>query len=133
MRNIILAVFIAVGVAGCARGGLPMSEVMGSCDNGQPFSQYAVCIKTTYDAKGNRPKSGSTLAFYAIMADIREQVANGKSTEVQAKAALYRAWLETIDADNKANAGRSVPYPFPQAPAARPPGHCTGVGNMMFC
>ena len=128
MRNIILAVLIAVSVAGC---GSRMSEVMDSCDNGRPFSQYADCIKTTYDAKGVHPKHGSVQAFYAIMADIREQVANGKSTEVQAKAALYRAWLETIEASN--NSGRGVAYPFPQAPAARPPGHCTFVGNMMFC
>ena len=128
MRNIILAVLIAVSVAGC---GSRMSEVMVSCDKGRPFSQYADCIKTTYDAKGVDPKHGSVQAFYAIMADIREQVANGKSTEVPAKAALYRAWLETIEASNKSR--RGVAYPFPQAPAARPPGHCTGVGNMMFC
>ena len=72
MRNIILAVLIAVGVAGCARGGLPMSEVMHSCDNGWPFSQYADCIKTTYDAMaGNLYSVQSERRFTNLLASLR--------------------------------------------------------------
>jgi hypothetical protein len=114
MRLIIVLFFLLL--VGCSN--MPMERVMRECDTGQSFNAYASCIKQKYDAEGNHPKAASVRAFYAILAEIKEANSLGNMTDAQAKSALYKALLATIEADNKSEGRNTV---------------CRVIGNTIIC
>lgn len=77
-----------------------MSEVVGGCDQGQSYSDIVDCIKNTYARDGNTPNAASVKAFYAMLDEIKEANARGQITDAQAKGAAYRAFLNTVQAEN---------------------------------
>ena len=95
-----------------------MEKVIDTCNSQDaPFPQVSKCIKDTYAKKGNTPNANSVKAFYAELAVIDEAYQAKKMTEVQAKASLYRAYSDTVGADNRSNQGRV----------------CMPINGMIFC
>lgn len=115
---------LAIGSGTTAPAGMFMSDVMRLCDQGQSYQSYTVCIRQTYDAKGNGRNLGSVHAFYAGMDAIREANGKGAMTDIQAKAATYDVWLRTIDASNRANAASA---------RANAPTVCRNYNGTMIC
>lgn len=89
---------IGVALAGCT---LPMTKVIDGCNSSNPaFPVVAKCIQDTYNEKGNTPNATSVKAFYAELAVINEEYLSKKINDTQAKANLYRAYQNTVGADN---------------------------------
>ena len=95
-----------------------MAKVIDTC-NGQdtPYPQVSQCIKDTYSKKGNTPNASSVKAFYAELAVIDEDYQAKKISGTQAKANLYRAFNDTVEAADRANRGRV----------------CMPINGMIFC
>lgn len=108
----------ALLLAGCATvPDMPMSTVMRRCEHLTNFTDYSRCIRVTYDNEGNDPSGPSVRAFYALMAEIEEANQKGVMSNIQAKAAAHRAFMNTVDADNNRNRGT----------------FCTVIGNILVC
>ena len=106
----LLAVFV---LAGCT---LPMTKVIDACnDPSAPFPAVSQCIQQTYAKKGNTPNANVVKAFYAELAVITEDYQAKKITDAQARVNLYRAYTNTIDADNKSSRV------------------CMPIGGMIYC
>lgn len=94
-----VGVLVAVLLVGCT---LPMTKVIDACnDPSAPFPAVAQCIQQTYAKKGNTPNANAVKAFYAELAVITEDYQAKKITDAQARANLYRAYADTVGADNK--------------------------------
>jgi hypothetical protein len=113
-----LLILIAISFLSACAVTLPMEKVIDTC-NGQdvPYPQVSQCIKDTYSKKGNTPNANSVKAFYAELAVIDEDYQAKKISGAQAKAGLYRAYADTVGADNKSNRGRV----------------CMPINGMIFC
>ena len=86
-------------LAGCT---LPMTKVIEACnDPSSPFPVVSQCIQQTYAKKGNTPNANAVKAFYAELAVITEDYQAKKISDAQARANLYRAYADTVGADNK--------------------------------
>jgi hypothetical protein len=86
-------------LVGCT---LPMTKVIDACnDPSAPFPAVAQCIQQTYAKKGNTPNANAVKAFYAELAVITEDYQAKKISDAQARANLYRAYADTVGADNK--------------------------------
>lgn len=111
--NVGVIAFVCSILMACVSG-IPMSRAMSQCDSVQKFSDYASCIRSTYDKQGRYPNDAVIKAFYANLDEINEAFKNGKLTEAQARSAAYNAYLKTVDASNKQI--KRAPY-------------CVGLGN----
>lgn len=99
MNKIRVSLFACLILAGCT---LPMTKVIDACnDPSAPFPAVAQCIQQTYAKKGNTPNANAVKAFYAELAVINEDYQAKKITDAQARASLYRAYADTVGADNK--------------------------------
>jgi hypothetical protein len=97
-RTLFAIVFIST-LAGCT---LPMTKVIETCNNANaPFPEVSQCIQQTYAKNGNHPNATSVKSFYAELAVITEDYQSKKITDAQARAKLYRAYSNTVDADNR--------------------------------
>lgn len=121
MKQLITLAVFCIALTGCALlpGDMPMSRVMSMCDTGESFSIYVSCIKHKYDTEGNSPNDPTIKALYAIFDEIKESNTLGHMTAAQAKSAAYKAYLETVHADNVSSARKSS--------------YCTVVGNTVIC
>ena len=78
-----------------------MTKVIDACnDPSAPFPAVSQCIQQTYAKKGNTPNANAVKAFYAELAVITEDYQAKKITDAQARASLYRAYTDTVGADN---------------------------------
>ena len=127
-----------------------MSDIMGGCDVGQDYSSYVECIKDRYSRDGNTPNAASVKAFYANMDQIKEASDRGQITNAQAKSLTYRAFLDTVQAENNRINGENANsqartqsaidafirnttiQPAPQAPAPTNT-NCWRNGNQIQC
>src|ERR1017187_3422809 len=75
---------------------MSMGEVVRVCDTGKEFSNYASCIRTTYDKHGDAKNSTSVRAFYAYIDKISSAYKDGDMTREQAMEALYKAYNKTV-------------------------------------
>jgi hypothetical protein len=92
------ALLIGILVSGCT---LPMTKVIETCNRPDaPFPVVSKCVQDTYNEKGNAPKANSVQAFYAELAVINEDYKNKNISDAQAKANLFRAYQNTVGADN---------------------------------
>jgi hypothetical protein len=108
-----LTSLIALLMVGCT---LPMTKVIDACnDPSAPFPAVSQCIQQTYAKKGNTPNANVVKAFYAELAVITEDYQAKRITDAQARANLYRAYTNTIDADNKSSRV------------------CMPIGGMIYC
>ena len=115
--NKLLILILTSFLCACATT-LPMEKVIDDCNSqDMPYPKVYKCIKDTYSKKGNTPNANSVKAFYSELAVIDEDYRTKKISEVQAKANLYRAYSDTIDAYNRANRGRV----------------CMPINGMIFC
>ena len=106
----LLVIFL---LAGCT---LPMTKVIDACNNPTaPFPAVSQCIQQTYAKKGNTPNANAVKAFYAELAVITEDYQAKKITDAQARASLYRAYTDTVGADNKSQRV------------------CMPIGGMIYC
>jgi hypothetical protein len=97
--SIFFITLFAIVVGGCT---LPMTKVIETCNNpNAPFPEVSQCIQQTYAKKGNHPNATSVKSFYAELAVITEDYQSKKITDAQARANLYRAYSNTVDADNR--------------------------------
>jgi hypothetical protein len=99
-----------------------MSEVVYECEIESNFQEFASCIKTTYARKGNSPNDVSVHAFYSMIDAINEDFINTKISNKQARALTYKALLDTVEASNRAEAGRANNSVI-----------CNKVGNTVIC
>ena len=105
MNKITVSLFFCFMVLGCAHK-LPMESVIDVCANqNDKFPQISACIKDTYSKEGKTPNANSVKAFYAELAVIEEDYRNGKITDAQARAGLYRSYSDTVEKSNRANKG----------------------------
>ena len=115
--NRTLAITLLLCLCACAIT-LPMEKVIDVCNSKDAsFPQVSQCIKDMYAQKGNTPNANSVKAFYAELAVITEDYQAKKITNTQAKASLYRAYSDTVGADNRSNKGRV----------------CMPINGMIFC
>jgi hypothetical protein len=145
MKRILTLVLIAIMVTGCAQvgktinmtltGGVRMEMVMQDCGSVAVFNQYAGCIKSTYNEKGNYPNSGDTRNFYAQMDEIVEMFNRKILSESQARARLYRAWDVTINQSNKLEQARQAASQAASQPRSYGPKTttCNRVGSSVHC
>ena len=113
MNKIRVSLFACLILAGCT---LPMTKVIDACnDPSAPFPAVAQCIQQTYAKKGNTPNANAVKAFYAELAVINEDYQAKKITDAQARASLYRAYADTVGADNKSQRV------------------CMPIGGMIYC
>ena len=113
MNKIRVSLLSCLIVAGCT---LPMTKVIDACnDPTASFPVVSQCIQQTYAKKGNTPNANSVKAFYAELAVINEAYQAKKITDAQARASLYRAYSDTVGADN--NSQRV----------------CMPIGGMIYC
>jgi hypothetical protein len=80
-----------------------MATVMAQCDTVIEFVPYVACIKRSYSAYGTAPGGQPVLSFYAQLDAIAEQRTQNRITFLEAKAAAYRAYDETIGVANRVN------------------------------
>ena len=117
MKLLSIGLLVIFGLAGCATT-LPMEKVIDVCNSQDaPFPQVSQCIKDMYAQKGNTPNANSVKAVYAELAVISEDYQTRKITNTQARANLYRAYSDTVGADNRSNKGRV----------------CMPINGMIFC
>jgi len=104
-KKLIIFLVTLFALCGCAHK-LPMESVIDVCANqNDKFTQISACIKDTYSKEGKTPNANSVKAFYAELAVLDEDYRNGKITDAQAKAGLYRSYSETVEKSNRANKG----------------------------
>ena len=140
MKKLLAVALVSTLFTGCAQvgktvnmaltGGVRMEMFMRECEYNPVFTQYARCIKSTYNEKGNYPNSGDTRNFYAQMDEIVEMYNRKMITESQARARLYRAWDVTINQANKLEEARQAatqPYYGPETTT------CSGTGSTRTC
>lgn len=106
-----IAIAIAVAIGAAPASARRMEKVLQECEKQQPFPQYADCIRERYSKVGNTKSSGSVFAFYALLAEIRDQYESSKGgpspmAETQARSNVYRAWQSTIEASNVGETGK---------------------------
>jgi len=105
MKSFFFGLLLIFTLLGCAHK-LPMENVIDVCVNqNDKFPQISACIKDTYSKEGKTPNANSVKAFYAELAVIDEDYRNGKITDAQARAGLYRSYSETVEKSNRANKG----------------------------
>jgi hypothetical protein len=93
-----VAILVGTLVSGCT---IPMTQVIEVCNKpNAPFPVVSKCVQDTYSEKGNAPRANSVQAFYAELAVINEDYKNKNISDAQAKANLYRAYQNTVGADN---------------------------------
>ena len=118
MNRLLLLTFALL--VGCATK-YPMASVIDACNTSNTsFAEVYQCIYLTYTKHGRSPNATAVKAFYAEMAAINEAVNSRKISQVQAKAAMYRAYSKTVDADNRASQANQGVV-------------CMPVNGMMIC
>lgn len=95
MRNRIICLTFVL--ASCGIMEPRMSSVMEDCDTRSDFSRYVSCIKSEYQ----RDRSAQSVrSFYVQLDAIKEDYENGALSNTKARAAAYRAYDQTVGAEN---------------------------------
>lgn len=96
----IICLFSLMLLSSC---GTQMIQVLENCDEGQDFSLFAKCVKSTYAREGRSPNSSIVRVFYANLDEIEEAYRQNRLTSTQARSQTLNAYMQTIDASNAAS------------------------------
>ena len=78
-----------------------MGSVIKECEKLATFNKLALCVKDTYSKEGSDPNALPVRVFYSLIDEINEEFKMGKISEIQARASIYRALVNTIEEENK--------------------------------
>ena len=105
MRNIINIFFSCMVIASCGVKAPAMQEVMASCNTLENFTEYAECIKSTYERDVDHD---SVKSFYGMLNNIARDYKAGKVTDFQSRVNAQTAYDMTIGVDNERRRQRNA-------------------------
>ena len=98
MRSIISIFLGCMVIASCGVKAPAMQEVMTSCNTMANFTEYAECIRSTYERD---VELDSVKSFYGMLDNIDSDYKAGKITDFQSRVNAQKAYDMTIGVENE--------------------------------